>query len=548
MIDRTKIFLPLLLALAIVGGILIGRQMKQPFAGKKSLFSFRQNESSKINDIINYIDDSYVDTVNNKFLIESAIRSMLENLDPHSTYIPADQVKAVNEPLQGEFDGIGIEFHIQDDTIMVVAAVSGGPSEQLGIQSGDRIVKVEGKNVASVGIHNEDVLKLLRGVRGTKVSVTIFRQGFNELLDFNITRGKIPLTSVDAGYMINGDIGYIRISQFAATTTDEYLDRFMVLKENGMKKLILDLRDNPGGYLNTAIKIADEFLPDKKLIVYTKGKARPEEKYFATQRGFFESGDVVVLIDEGSASASEIVAGALQDWDRATIVGRRSFGKGLVQEQSSLPDGSAIRLTIARYYTPTGRSIQKAYSGGYDEYSRELLTRQQHGELEVSDSIRFADSLKFITPGGKVVYGGGGIMPDVFVPLDTSHITRFYLDVVGKGILSQFAYDYVDKNRKLLATFDDFDEFNSKFYVSEILYDNFVMYAKKRKAIFDEKEINRSEAKIKLNLKGFIARQFWKLDGQLRVINSEDATMKKAIEILAGEKKSSGTKTISENK
>jgi carboxyl-terminal processing protease len=531
--DRTKIFLPLLLALAIAGGILIGRQMKQPFSGKTSLFSFRQNESSKINDIINYIDDSYVDTVNNKVLIESAIRSMLENLDPHSTYIPAEQVKAYNEPLQGEFDGIGIEFHIQDDTIMVVAAVSGGPSEQLGIQSGDRIIKVDGKNLASIGIRNEDVLKLLRGKSGTHVGVTIFRKGFDDLLDFNITRDKIPLTSVDAGYMINDEIGYIRISQFGATTADEYLDKFMMLKERGMKKLILDLRDNPGGYLNTAIRIADEFLPDKKLIVYTKGKARPEERYVATPRGFFEEGEVAVLIDEGSASASEIVSGALQDWDRATIVGRRSFGKGLVQEQSALPDGSAIRLTIARYYTPTGRSIQKPYSEGYENYSRDLADRMAHGELESADSIHFADSLKYITPGGKTVYGGGGIMPDVFVPLDTSYLSSFYTDVVGKGILSQFAYDYVDQNRKLLSTFDDFNEFNAKFSVSEHLFADFVKYAVKQKAVNDEKAIKRSSEKIKLNLKALIARQFWKSEGYFPVINSGDATMKKAIEILS---------------
>jgi carboxyl-terminal processing protease len=540
--DRVKIFLPLLLALAIAGGILIGRQMKLPFAGGKTLFSFRQNESSKINDIINYIDDSYVDTVNNRFLVETAIRSMLEKLDPHSTYIPAEQVRAYNEPLQGEFDGIGIEFHIQNDTIMVVAAVSGGPSEQLGIQSGDRIVKVDAKNVAGIGIRNEDVLKLLRGKSGTKVSVSVFRQGFDGLLDFSITRDKIPLTSVDAGYMINDEIGYIRIGQFAATTSEEYLNKFLTLKEKGMRKLILDLRDNPGGYLNTAIKIADEFLPDKKLVVYTKGKARPEEKYFATQRGFFEEGDVVVLIDEGSASASEIVAGALQDWDRATIVGRRSFGKGLVQEQSSLPDGSAIRLTIARYYTPTGRSIQRPYDEGYDNYMRDYADRVAHGELESADSIHFADSLKYTTPGGKTVYGGGGIMPDVFVPLDTSYLSQFYIEVVSKGILSQFAYDYVDKNRTLLATFDNFKEFDSKFSVSEHLFADFVKYAVRQNVVTDEKAIRRSAEKIKVNLKALIARQFWKSDGYYPVINSADAVIKKAIDIL------SGTKSVTINK
>ena len=536
--DRIKIFLPLLLAFAIVAGILIGRNMEQPVTGKKTMFSFKPNQSSKINDVINYIDDAYVDTVNNKFLIETAIRSMLETLDPHSTYIPADQVQAFNESLEGGFDGIGIEFHIQNDTIMVVAAVTGGPSEQLGIQSGDRIVKVEGKNVAGVGIHNEDVLKLLKGKSGTRVSVSVFRPGYDELLDFNITRDKIPLTSVDAAYMIDREIGYIRISQFAMTTTEEYLDKFLMLKQKGMKKLILDLRDNPGGYLNIAIKIADEFLPEKKLIVYTKGKSRPEERYVATKRGFFEEGEMVVLIDEGSASASEIVSGALQDWDRATIIGRRSFGKGLVQEPSSFPDGSAIRLTVARYYTPTGRSIQKPYNRGYENYSRELLNRSMHGELENSDSISFADSLKYLTFGGRIVYGGGGIMPDVFVPLDTSFYSKFFSDVVTGGILSQFAYDYVDKNRKLLATFDDFNEFNSKFFVSDKLYASFVEYAVGRKAENDETGIKRSAEKIMLNLKALIARQLWKSEGYFPVINSEDATMKKAIDILSHTKAS----------
>ena len=428
--NRIRIFLPLIIALAVVGGILIGKQMRQPLPGNnKFLFSFKQNQFSKINDIINLINDEYVDTVNDKELVESAIKAMLENLDPHSTYIPAEDLKAYTEPLEGGFDGIGIEFHIQNDTIMVVAAVSGGPSEQLGIQSGDRIVAVEGKSVASIGIRNEDVLRMLRGKSGTKVNISVLRKGVDKIVDYEITRDKIPINSLDASYMITDNIGYIRISQFGQHTYEEYQGAFMQLTEKGMTKLILDLRDNPGGYLQTAVKIADEFLPENKLIVYTKGKSRPHENYLASSRGLFQEGEMVVLIDEGSASASEIVAGALQDWDRATIIGRRSFGKGLVQEQNSLPDGSALRLTIARYYTPTGRSIQKPYAEGYGEYVKELFERRAHGELEFADSIHFADSLKFTTPGGKTVYGGGGIMPDIFVPLDTSFVSTFYSEV-----------------------------------------------------------------------------------------------------------------------
>src|SRR5258706_1491274 len=535
--NRIRIFLPLIIAVAIVAGILIGRQMKQLPAGNKFLFSFKQNQFSKINDIINYINDDYVDTVNDKELVESANRSMLENLDPHSTYIPAEDLKAYTEPLEGNFDGIGIAFHVQDDTIMVVAAVSGGPSEQLGIQSGDRIVRVEGKNVSGIGVRNEDVLRMLRGKRGTKVNISILRHGVNKLIDYEITRDKIPITSVDARYMISKDIGYIRIGQFGAYTYEEYRDAFMSLSEKGMTKLILDLRDNPGGYLQTAIKIADEFLPANKLIVYTKGKSRPHENYLATSRGFFEEGDMVVLIDEGSASASEIVAGALQDWDRATIIGRRSFGKGLVQEQSSLPDGSAVRLTIARYYTPTGRSIQKPYTGGYSEYVRELLGRQAHGELEYSDSIHFADSLKFTTPGGKTVYGGGGIMPEVFVPLDTSFFSVFYSDAFSKGILGQFAYDYVDQNRSVLTGYKDFEKFNQSFSIPDDVYKRFVTYAYSKGVALDDKGVKRSAEKIKLTIKALIARQFWKADGYYHVINSEDHTVVKAVEVLDKNKK-----------
>lgn len=530
---RLKYWLPFIISVSLVLGMYVGMRLSEPFKNTRSFFSFRTGQFSKINDVINYINNEYVDTVNQKSLVEKTISDMLHELDPHSAYIPADELQAMNEPLEGNFDGIGIEFHIQDDTIMVVSAVSGGPSEQLGIRSGDRIIKVEGKNVAHVDITNTQVMQLLRGPSKTSVKVTVFRRSTGQTLDFTIVRGKIPIYSVDVAYMINKETGFIKISHFAENTYSEYIDAFMKLKEQGLQNLVLDLRGNPGGYLKTAIQIADEFLPDRKLIVYTEGRSRARESFYTTDhRGYFETGPLVVLIDEGSASASEIVAGALQDWDRATIVGRRSFGKGLVQEQSEFPDGSAIRLTVARYYTPTGRCIQKAYSEGYDEYSNELFERMKRGELLSSDSIHFSDSLKYKTPGGKIVYGGGGIMPDVFVPLDTAGSSDFYAVVNGQGLISQFAYNYLDEHRQGFDKYDSFGTFNSSFNVTGDMYHQFLDFVKKNNVASDAKGAQVSEKLIKLQLKALIARQIWKNDGFYPVLLSDDPTLKKALELL----------------
>ena len=472
----------------------------------------------------------YVDTVNQKKLVESTIEDMLHQLDPHSAYIPADELQASNEPLEGNFDGIGIEFHLQNDTIMVVTAISGGPSDALGIQAGDRIVKVNGKNVANIHITSTQVMQALRGSGGTKVKVTISRYG--QLTDYMITRGKIPIYSVDVSYMLNPQTGYIKVSHFGEHTYEEYLEGFMKLKELGMKNLVLDLRGNPGGYLKTAIQLADEFLPDKKLIVYTEGRSRPKEKYLATSRGYFEDGSLVVLIDEGSASASEIVSGAVQDWDRAILVGRRSFGKGLVQEQSEFPDGSAIRLTIARYFTPTGRCIQKPYEDNYEQYENELLARYKKGELISSDSIHFSDSLKFTTPGGHTVYGGGGIMPDVFVGLDTSGSSNYYSSISSKGLVNEFAYNYLDDNRKSFKKYKTFDEYNKSFSVNGQILNEFISYAEKKGVKPNAEEIATSSEIICTQLKALIARQIWKNDGFYAVIHSLDVTLKKAIELI----------------
>ncbi|MEI6817391.1 MAG: S41 family peptidase, partial [Bacteroidota bacterium] len=407
---KSKVFLPLFFAIAIIIGIFIGELLPHNGTFKNPFTSLRNQQVNKLNEVVNYIHDDYVDTINETKIVEGAITGLLHDLDPHSIYIPAEDFKDVNEPLEGNFEGVGIEFHIQDDTIMVISAIAGGPSESVGIRSGDRLVSVNGKNIAGTKITNKDVVKLLRGETGSKVTVGIVRLGTAGIKDYKISRGKIPIYSVDVGYMINPTIGYIKISRFANNTYEEFMEKLDALLKAGMKSLILDLKGNPGGYLSAATKITDEFLDGNKMIVYTQGQARKKTEYSASSNGAFLHGKLLVLIDEGSASASEIVSGALQDWDRATIVGRRSFGKGLVQEQTDFPDGSAMRLTVARYYTPTGRCIQRPYDHGTESYYDNVRDRATNGELESLDSIHLPDSLKFKTPGGKTVYGGGGIM------------------------------------------------------------------------------------------------------------------------------------------
>ncbi len=530
MLKKSNVYLPILFALILCLGIYIGTKLNHSSI-KKSFFSSNISPFNKLNEVVNYINQEYVDTVNNKKLAEVSIEAMLQSLDPHSSYIPAEDLQSVNEPLEGNFDGIGIEFHIQADTIMVVSPISGGPSEILGIQPGDRIVKIEGKNVAGIKIANNDVMQKLRGPGGTKVRISVFRKGAKKLIDYAITRGKIPIYSIDASYMIDAKIGYIKLSRFAATTYEEYMNAFKKLKSQGLETLILDMRGNPGGFLNAATDISDEFLDGKKLIVYTEGKARPKTSYYSKVDGNFEKGKLIVLIDEGSASASEIVAGALQDWDRATIVGRRSFGKGLVQEQSVFPDGSALRLTVARYYTPTGRSIQKPYKDGIEDYNNDLLLRIKKGELENADSIKFVDSLMFKTPGGRTVYGGGGIMPDIFVPLDTIGHSTYFSSIINKGLISQFTFDFVDKNRNLLKGYKTFKEYNSKFQVTDNIFNDFIIYVAKNGISKDEKGLKKSGAIIKIQIKANIARQIWKNEGFYPVIQEVDNTLKKALEI-----------------
>lgn len=524
-----KIWQPFIIACAIALGIYIGIRLSAPYNDVASFFTFRTAQFNKLNDVINYVSQEYVDTVDAQDLVETTIAEMLSGLDPHSNYIPAADLQATNEPLEGNFEGIGVEFHIQDDTIMVVSAIAGGPSEQLGIRAGDRIINVDGKNVAHIDITNTQVMKMLRGKGGTKVKVKIFRRSSGKTLHYTIVRGQIPIHSVDVGYMLTAKTGYIKVSHFGEQTHREYVEAFSALKEKGMQFLVLDLRGNPGGYLKTAIDLADEFLPVNKLIVYTEGRSRPRESFYATSSGLFEQGKLVVLVDEGSASASEIVSGALQDWDRATIMGRRSFGKGLVQEQSEFSDGSAIRLTVARYFTPTGRCIQKPYGQEGSDYETELYERIKRGELVTSDSIHFSDSLRYKTPGGKIVYGGGGIMPDVFIPIDTNGTSGFYTEVNSAGLILQFAYDYLDQHRVAFEKYASFAAFNSSFRVDKKIYNEFVDYAVKNEVQRDNYGVEQSYGIISVQLKALIARQLWKNEGFYPVMHQLDPALKKAV-------------------
>lgn len=529
---RPYIYFPFLFALVLVAGIYVGVHLNSQASFNNLFKPVVKQQHQKLTEILNYIEQEYVDTISMDSLTEETIVKLLQSLDPHSAYIPAKELQAMNEPLEGKFEGIGVEFNIVNDTIVVVAPISGGPSEKLGIQSGDRIVKIEGKNVAGNGIKSKDVMDKLRGKGGTIVNIHIYRRGQKDLIEYAITRGTIPIRSIDIAYMLNAETGYIKISRFGATTFDEYLEAYAKLQKSGLQKLILDLRGNPGGYLNAATDLADEFLPAKEMIVYTQGKSRPRQNHYATSGGDFEKNPLVILVDEGSASASEILAGAVQDNDRGTIIGRRTFGKGLVQEQVDLPDGSAIRLTIARYYTPTGRSIQKPYTHDAEEYYKEAYDRYDNGELYSADSIKFNDKLKYVTAGGKTVYGGGGITPDIFVPVDTTRLSKYLSAVFSKGLVTQFAFDYADKNRGSLIAFKSFEDFNKQFSVSEKIFNDFVAYAEKKGVKKDEPGISLSADYLKLQIKALIARNIWNDEGYYPVILQDDAIVKRALEDL----------------
>lgn len=529
---KITVYLPLLFAIVLIAGILVGLQLSPRSSSGSPIYSVNLSDYNKLSDIMNLIERDYVDSVDIENTQEDAIEHVLENLDPHSQYIAARELDQVNEHLEGNFEGIGVQFRIEKDTVMVVSPIAGGPSEKVGIKAGDRIVMVEEDSIAGVGINNSRVMKLLKGPRGTKVNIRVFRRGEPELLDFTITRNVIPTYSVDIAYMVDESIGYVKLNKFSATTHEEMVDALQSLKLQGMHKLILDLRNNTGGYLQAAIKVSDEFLKDGELIVYTEGKNRPRNYAYATKRGNFEDEEIIVLIDEGSASASEIVAGAIQDNDRGTIMGRRSFGKGLVQEQMSLYDGSALRLTVARYYTPTGRSIQKPYQNGTNDYYKEFHDRFVNGEVLHADSIHFDDSLKYITPGGKVVYGGGGIMPDIFVPIQSGEHMSWYNRLINRGIVYDYAFEYTDAHREVLNRFEDVKAYDTGFSITDEMFDEFLAFAEKQGIRTDEEGLKEMKGDLRVLLKALIARNIFDDDGFYPIYHRIDETFRESVKYM----------------
>lgn len=525
---KQQIRLPLVLSIGLAAGILIGATFSEKNSSGSEVFKSLQ----KFKEVLLHVDRMYVDEVDTDKLVEDAIEHMLENLDPHTVYIPAKDKVRANEDLQGNFEGIGVEFNIFQDTIVVVTPLSGGPSEAVGVLSGDKIIKVDDKVVAGVGFTNRDVQDHLKGPKESEVKVSIKRKGNDDLIDFTIIRDKIPQFSVDVSYMINDDIGYIKVSRFAATTYDEFKIAVNKLKEYGMKQLIVDLQNNPGGYMNHAINIADEFLSDKKKIVYTKGKeSNYDTDAFAEREGGFEKGEVIVLVNEGSASASEILAGALQDNDRALVVGRRSFGKGLVQAPIDLSDGSELRLTISRYYTPSGRSIQKPYGENDEDYGKDLMARFDNGEFFHSDSIHFDDSLKYSTVKGRTVYGGGGIMPDYFVPLDTTRSSKYLNLLFYNNVIQEYTFTYADDYKIELENMG-FEDFYVDFVVNDDMFQDLVMIGEKSGVTPDLVDLEKNKVLFQLHVKAQIARKIWDNEGFYPIFNQTNEILQQAIKLF----------------
>ena len=491
-------------------------------------------QGQKFNTLLYYMDQLYVEDTDMESLVETAIVNMLEEMDPHSVYIPAEELQAADEPLNGNFEGVGIQFNIFRDTIMVVSPISGGPSEKLGIMSGDRIVTVDGETVAGTGVTNKDVQRLLKGPKGTKVVVGIKRGNEPELLEFEIIRDKIPIFSIDASFMVAPGIGYIKVNRFSRSTMSEMYGAFAQLQREGMTDLVLDLQGNGGGMLRTAIQMADEFLSGDKLIVYTEGRQFSRDDTFARIPGRFEKGRLIVLIDQGSASASEIVSGAIQDWDRGLIVGRRSFGKGLVQRPVNLPDGSAVRLTVQKYYTPSGRCIQNPYDDGVDAYRKEKFERYESGELLSLDSLELPDSLKFATRiQSRTVYGGGGILPDVFVPLDTTENSAYFSKILRKGLDSRFALNLVDSLRDdLVSAYPDEDTFIAQFELDAALLKEFQEFTTAEGVEFNPTDWETSQKAIALRLKAMIGRNLLEPSTFYRVISGLNESLQRAVEVL----------------
>jgi len=489
-------------------------------------------KGNKISSALQYIVNEYVDTVTMSGMNEVVMPSLVESLDPHSIYIPASDFQRFSEPLIGNFSGIGVSFNMTDDTVAIINTIPNGPSEMVGVMAGDRIIMVDDSVVAGVNMPSDDIVKKLKGPKNTVVKVSIYRRAEADLIDFEITRDDIPIYSVDVAYMIDDQTGYIKISQFAQTTYREFMQGVEKLKSQGVEKLIVDLRRNGGGIMEAATMIADQFLEEGQLIVYTEGRSRPRENDFATSRGILKDDIVVILMDESSASASEILAGAIQDNDRGLVIGRRSFGKGLVQEEMRFNDGSALRLTVARYYTPTGRSIQRPYENGKEDYYHDFADRFMRGELEHQDSIKFDDTKKFVTPGGKIVYGGGGIMPDVFVPVDTTGASEYYNKIRSLGLMYRFAFYYTDLNRADLEGFTTTDEIEGYLDDRDIL-PQFINYAKTKGVDPEYDDIKTSELILNKSIKAYVARNLIDNEGFYPIISDIDHTLQVAIDTIA---------------
>ncbi|HSV89032.1 MAG TPA: S41 family peptidase [Bacteroidales bacterium] len=528
-----KLYLPVIMALVLIAGFLLGNNLNfrnnQP---ERKFFSIGIDRSNQLNNIINYILSSYVDSVDRQKLTEDAIHSLLRNLDPHSLFIPARDFRAMNDPLMGGFEGIGIEFNIINDSVVVINPIAGGPSQKARIRPGDRIVSVNGEKIAGVNMPTDEVVSRLRGEKGTSIEVMVFRPGVSNLLQFTLVRDRIPQHSLDVAYMVDDRTGYIRLNKFSVTTHQEFLEAMQRLKGEGMNRLLLDLRDNGGGFLEASINLADEFLPEGSLIVYTDGLNRPRQDFVAQGQGSFESQPLVILIDEWSASASEIVAGAVQDHDRGIVIGRRSFGKGLVQDQIQLNDGSALRLTVARYYTPTGRSIQRPYNNGEEEYLQELMARMLEADDQIPDTITLNDSLRFETPGGRVVFGGGGITPDVIVPVESGEEFILFNQAVNQGLINRFAFQYADRNRNALQRFENASGFVRQFNLTTAIYQDFLSFAKAEGLEIPARISRVSEDLIRLNLKALIGRNIFGMEAFFPVIHQRDLAFRKALEVL----------------
>lgn len=536
--NKVQIWLPLLIAVTLVVGILIGMRLPQADAAikisKRNDAHDYLSREGKIEELLRYIEAKYVDKVDRDKLVDEAIQKLMSQLDPHSSYIPASELEEVNEQLDGKFNGIGVEFLIVKDTAVVVTPMSGGPSEEAGILPGDKIIKVGDSLVVGETLTNQGIVGLLRGEEGSKVQLSVLRSGSKKLRQYTITRDEIPVKSVDAAYMISDRVGYIRVNRFTAQTDKEFLESMRVLSEQGhMKDLVLDLRGNPGGYMQMATNMLSQLFPNKgNLLVYTQGRASHRAEFNSTGRVFYPLDKIAVLIDEGSASASEIVAGAIQDNDRGVIVGRRSFGKGLVQEQYQLSDGSALRLTIARYYTPSGRSIQKPYDHGGEAYDQDLEERYKNGELLSANKISIKDSTEYYTTQGRVVFGGGGIIPDVFVPLDTFQISTFFLDV--RQMIPAFVVKYLDKSKREQLSKMGLKAFQKQFQVDEKTVQDFQSYATQNGLRGSNKQWADAQQELTRYLKGRIAKHLFDDKGYFAVMNQSDATVQAALKSLRG--------------